>query len=69
MTSSSRFASLLTTIRNNQKLDQDAIEYLMDVMDNKRRIAEDLEDYKKSLTDITERYKKTHAPAARRNEV
>jgi hypothetical protein len=55
-----RFATLRTTMRKNQKPDPDAIQYVIDLINHKRTITDlDLEDYKKALASITKLYQKT----------
>jgi hypothetical protein len=66
----SRFATFLTIIRKDQKLDPDATQCLMDLIDRKCEITEkDLADYKMALTDISELYKKTHPSNSRKNQI
>ena len=61
-----RLAVLCTAIRKNQPLDPDALQFVFDIIDNKRKVTDqDLADYKKALTSITQRYKKSHPDISR----
>lgn len=56
-----RVTNLVTMYRKHQPYDPDALEWLMDVIDGKRHITdEDLQDYSKALTPLTDTYNKRH---------
>jgi hypothetical protein len=61
-----RFAILRTTIRKNQKLDPDVMQYVIDLINHKRTITDlDLEDYKKGLASVEKLYEKNNSTMKR----
>ena len=57
-----RLTSVLTEQRKGRKHDSDALEWLLDLIDGKRSIADkDLQDYARFLNQIAEAYNKRHS--------